>query len=173
MTAPTSALPLARAITAEAYRAGAKLVTPILSDAEITRARYLHGTDAAFDHAPGWLYDGMAQACSDGAARLALVGEDPFLLSDQKQRPCRPRQPRQCVGLPPGAVAYRWVSDKLVDHRLPDTGLGCTHLPRFARGPRRWRNWPSQLRAPRDWTATTRSPLGPSIMPRWLPAAPR
>ncbi|CUX81608.1 MAG: aminopeptidase PepS [Roseibaca calidilacus] len=83
MTAPTSALPLARAITAEAYRAGAKLVTPILSDAEITRARYLHGTDAAFDHAPGWLYDGMAQACSDGAARLALVGEDPFLLSDQ------------------------------------------------------------------------------------------
>lgn len=83
MTAPTSALPLARAITAEAYRAGAKLVTSILSDAEIARARYLHGTDATFDHAPGWLYDGMAQAYGDGAARLALVGEDPFLLSDQ------------------------------------------------------------------------------------------
>lgn len=83
MTAPTSALPLARAITAEAYRAGATLVTPMFSDAEIARARYIHGHDAAFDHAPGWLYDGMAQAYGAGAARLALVGEDPFLLSDQ------------------------------------------------------------------------------------------
>lgn len=83
MTAPSAALPLARAITAEAYRAGAKLVTPILADAEIARARFIHGHDAGFDHAPGWLYDAMARAYEGGAARLALVGEDPFLLSDQ------------------------------------------------------------------------------------------
>lgn len=83
MTAPTAALPLARAIAAEAYRAGARLVTPILSDGDIARARYAHGHDAGFDHAPAWLYDGMAQAYENGAARLALVGEDPFLLSDQ------------------------------------------------------------------------------------------
>ncbi|MBN2759191.1 MAG: aminopeptidase [Rhodobacteraceae bacterium] len=83
MTAPTSTLPLARAITAEAYRAGAKLVTPILSDGEMMRARFEHGHEAGFDHAPGWLYDGMGAAYADGAARLALVGEDPFLLSDQ------------------------------------------------------------------------------------------
>ncbi|MCC1481563.1 aminopeptidase [Roseibaca sp. Y0-43] len=83
MTAPTSALPLARAIAEEAYRAGAKLVTPILSDGEMTRARFAHGHDAGFDAAPGWLYDGMGAAYGAGAARLALVGEDPFLLSDQ------------------------------------------------------------------------------------------
>lgn len=82
MTAPTSALPLARAITAEAYRVGARLVTPLFSDADIVRARFAQGQDAGFDHAPGWLYDGMAQAYEGGAARLALVGEDPFLLSD-------------------------------------------------------------------------------------------
>ena len=83
MTAPTSALPLARAAAAEAYRAGARLVTPILSDPGITRARYAHGHDAGFDHAPGWLYDGMAEAYARGAARLALIGEDPFLLSNE------------------------------------------------------------------------------------------
>lgn len=83
MTAPTSTLPLARAIVAEAYRAGATLVTPIFTDPEVTLARYRHGDDAGFDHAPGWLYDGMARAYDSGAARLALVGDDPFLLSDQ------------------------------------------------------------------------------------------
>ena len=36
LTAPVAALPLARRIAAEAYKAGAGLVTPILSDEEIT-----------------------------------------------------------------------------------------------------------------------------------------
>ena len=40
LTAPVAALPLARRIVAEAYKAGAGLVTPILSDEEITLARY-------------------------------------------------------------------------------------------------------------------------------------
>ena len=40
LTAPVSALPLARKIVAEAYKAGAGLVTPILSDEEITLSRY-------------------------------------------------------------------------------------------------------------------------------------
>ena len=35
LTAPVAALPLARAVVAEAYKAGAGLVTPILSDEEI------------------------------------------------------------------------------------------------------------------------------------------
>ncbi len=39
MTAPISALPLARLIAAEAYKAGAGLVTTIFSDEEITLAR--------------------------------------------------------------------------------------------------------------------------------------
>ena len=40
MTAPVAALPLARKVAEQAYKAGAGLVTPILSDEEITLARY-------------------------------------------------------------------------------------------------------------------------------------
>ena len=83
MTVPAAALPLARAITAAAYRAGAGLVTPIISDREITLARFEHASADSFDRAPNWLYEGMAQAFERGAARLALVGEDPLLLAEQ------------------------------------------------------------------------------------------
>lgn len=83
MTAPIAALPLARAITRAAYRAGAGLVTPIFSDREVTLARYTDATAESFDRAPGWLYEGMAKAFDDGAARLALVGDDPMALAGQ------------------------------------------------------------------------------------------
>ncbi|MGZ9811078.1 aminopeptidase [Pseudoroseicyclus sp. H15] len=83
VTAPTTALPLLRRVVAAAYRAGAGLVTPILSDAEITLARYRHAPDDSFDKAPGWLYDGMAKAFGDGAARMAIVADDPMLLADE------------------------------------------------------------------------------------------
>ena len=83
LTAPVSALPLARAITRAAYKAGSGLVTPLITDREMTLARFEDGADAGFDRAPGWLYEGMAKAFEAGAARLALVGEDPMLLSEQ------------------------------------------------------------------------------------------
>lgn len=83
MTTPLGALPLARAITEAAYRAGAGLVTPLISDSAMTLARYQHGQDGSFERAPGWLYEGMAQAFDSGAARLAIVGDDPMLLAGQ------------------------------------------------------------------------------------------
>ncbi|WP_439562214.1 aminopeptidase [Roseinatronobacter sp.] len=83
MTTPSSAMPLARAITAEAYRAGAGLVTTLVSDRDMTLARFRHARDDSFDKAPDWLYEGMAKAYENGAARLALVGEDPFLLAQE------------------------------------------------------------------------------------------
>ncbi len=83
MTTPLAALPLARAVAQAAYRAGAGLVTPLISDSEIVLARFREGHDASFDHAPGWLYEGMAKAFDQGAARLALVGEDPMLMTGQ------------------------------------------------------------------------------------------
>jgi aminopeptidase len=60
MTAPLEAVPLVRRITEHAYRAGASLVTTLLSDEQATLARFRHAPDAAFDHAAGWLYEGMA-----------------------------------------------------------------------------------------------------------------
>lgn len=83
MTTPVAALPLARAIARVAYQAGAGLVTPLISDRDITLARFHHAAPESFDAAPGWLYDGMARAFENGAARLALVGDDPFLLAAQ------------------------------------------------------------------------------------------
>lgn len=83
LTSSIAALPLTRKIVEHAYRAGAGLVTPIFTDDEITLTRFRHGQDAGFDRAAGWLYEGMAKAYSEGAARLAVRGEDPSLLSGQ------------------------------------------------------------------------------------------
>ncbi len=83
LTAPAAALPLVRRIAEHAYRAGAGLVTPFLSDEEITLARYRHGHDASFDRAASWLYEGMATAFSNNTARLAIVGDNPMLLSNE------------------------------------------------------------------------------------------
>ena len=83
LTAPVEALPLVRRIAHHAYRAGAGLVTPLLSDPEVTLARYREGAEPGFDRAAGWLYDGMARAFDAGTARLAVVGEDPMLLAGQ------------------------------------------------------------------------------------------
>jgi aminopeptidase len=83
LTAPVAALPLARRIVAEAYKAGAGLVTPILADEEIALARFRFGPDASFDRAPGWLYEGVAKAFAANTARLAIVGEDPMLLANE------------------------------------------------------------------------------------------
>jgi aminopeptidase len=83
MTAPLEALPLVRAITRHAYIAGAPLVTTLFSDEDATLLRFRHAPDAAFDKATGWLFDGMANAFRAGAARLAIVGENPALLSKE------------------------------------------------------------------------------------------
>jgi aminopeptidase len=83
LTAPAAALPLVRAIARHAYKAGAGLVTPLLSDEEVTLARFRHGPDASFDRAPTWLYEGMAKAFSANTARLAIVGDNPMLLSGE------------------------------------------------------------------------------------------
>ncbi len=83
MTAPVAALPLVRRITEEAYKAGAGLVTVLLNDENIALSRYRFGHDLSFDRAPGWLYEGMGKAFGNNAARLAISGENPMLLSDQ------------------------------------------------------------------------------------------
>jgi len=83
MTAPLDAVPLVRRITEHAYRAGCPQVTTLLTDDVTTLARYQHAPDDAFDRAPAWLYEGMAAAYRGGAARLAIAGDDPALLSGQ------------------------------------------------------------------------------------------
>jgi aminopeptidase len=83
LTAPISALPLVRLVAAAAYRAGAGVVTPFFADEAVTLAKFENARDAAFDAAPGWLYDGMAAAFAKGAARMAIAGDNPMLLAGQ------------------------------------------------------------------------------------------
>ena len=83
MTAPLDAVPLVRLITEHAYRDGASLVTTIYSDDAATLARFAYAPEEAFDVAPAWLFNGMAEAFKGGAARLAIAGENPSLLALQ------------------------------------------------------------------------------------------
>jgi aminopeptidase len=83
VTAPSVALPLVRKIAEHAYKAGAGLVTPILSDEAVTLSRYRLAQDDSFDRAAGWLYEGMSKAFDTNTARLAVVGENPMLLSGE------------------------------------------------------------------------------------------
>lgn len=83
MTAGVDSLPLARRIAAQAYRAGASLVTTLLADEESALLRYREAADESFDKAAGWLYEGMAAAFRAGAARLAIAGGNPSLLSQE------------------------------------------------------------------------------------------
>ncbi len=83
MTASLDSLALARRITEHAYRAGASLVTTLYVDDEATLARYRFAPDASFDKAAAWLYDGMGAAFKSGAARLAIAGANPSLLSNE------------------------------------------------------------------------------------------
>ena len=83
ITAPVAALPLVRHITRHAYMAGAGLVSTFYNDEEATLARYHHAPDESFDRAAGWLYEGMAKAFAANTARLAIVGDNPMLLSGE------------------------------------------------------------------------------------------
>jgi len=83
MTASLDSLALARRITEQAYRAGASLVTTLYTDDEAILMRYRYAPDASFDHAAKWLYDGMGAAFKSGAARLAIAGSNPALLSNE------------------------------------------------------------------------------------------
>ncbi|HQT66985.1 MAG: aminopeptidase [Rhodospirillales bacterium 20-60-12] len=81
VNAPVEAVPLVRAIATHAYRAGAADVLVHFNDQELSRIQLREGAEAIFDHAPGWRYDGLQRALSEGAAMLSVTGTDPNLLA--------------------------------------------------------------------------------------------
>ncbi len=83
ITASAEALPLVRRVTECAYRRGSGLVTPILSDEDVTRARYRFGRPESFEQAPDWLYQGMANAFGSNTARLGIAAENPMALASE------------------------------------------------------------------------------------------
>ena len=118
MTASLDALPLARRITEQAYRAGASLVTTLYTDDEATLMRYRFAPDESFDHAAKWLYDGMGAAFKSGSARLAIAGGNPSLLSHEDS---------EKVGRANRAVsqAYRPALELITRHEINWTIVAC------------------------------------------------
>jgi aminopeptidase len=118
MTASLDALPLARRITEHAYRAGASLVTTLYSDDEAALLRYRFASDGAFDKAASWLYDGMGTAFKSGAARLAITGANPLLLSNED--PAKVSRANRAV-----SVAYRPALELITRHEINWTIVAC------------------------------------------------
>lgn len=52
----------------------------IYGDQELARKRLALAPEEGLDKAPAWLYEGMARAFREGAARLAVSGSDPKAL---------------------------------------------------------------------------------------------
>ena len=118
MTATLDAVVLARRITEHAYKAGASLVTTLYTDEESALLRYRHGPDGSFDSAASWLYEGMAQAFRSGAARLAITGGDPSLLS--KQDPEKVSRANRAM-----SKAYRPALELITRHEINWTIVAC------------------------------------------------
>src|SRR3974390_602586 len=118
MTATLDAVPLVRRITEHAYKAGASLVTTLYTDEESALLRFRHGAEASFDAAASWLYEGMAQAFRSGAARLAITGNDPALLS--KQDPARVGRANRAM-----SKAYRPALELITRHEINWTIVAC------------------------------------------------
>ena len=79
--APIVAQNLVAAIASCAYQAGASLVLPFYTDEKLARMRIDLTQGDALDAAPGWLYEGMARAITEGAAVLSVVGINPMLMA--------------------------------------------------------------------------------------------
>ena len=129
MTAPVAALPLVRRITEHAYKAGAGLVTTLFADEETTLARYRHGSDASFERAARWLYEGMAKAFDNGAARLAIAGDNPMLLA--KEDPAKVARANRA-----NSIAYKPALERIVNFDVnwtivsyPKSVLGTGRVP--------------------------------------------
>jgi aminopeptidase len=111
MTASLDSVDLARRITEHAYRAGASLVTTLYTDDEAALMRYHYAPDESFDTAAGWLYDGMGAAFKSGAARLAITGANPGLLS--KEDPEKVGRANRAV-----SKAYRPALELITRHAI-------------------------------------------------------
>jgi len=118
MTASIDSLSLARRITEHAYRAGASLVTTLYSDDSAALMRYRFAPNESFDRAPNWLYEGMAEAFKNGAARLAITGSDPLLLSNEDSE--KVGRSNRAV-----SVAYRPALELITRHEINWTIVAC------------------------------------------------
>ncbi|WP_172193751.1 aminopeptidase [Saccharibacillus qingshengii] len=79
--ASADSLEYVRLVVKHAYAAGAKLVKVNLADEAITRMRYDLAPDDSFEIAPKWMAAEREELAENGGAMLAVVSNNPDLLS--------------------------------------------------------------------------------------------
>jgi aminopeptidase len=118
ITATLDTIPLVRRITEHAYKAGGSLVTTLFTDEQSSLLRFRHAPQASFDAAPSWLFEGMAKAFKSGAARMAITGNDPSLLS--KEDPEKVSRVNRAT-----SKAYRPALELITRHEINWTIVAC------------------------------------------------
>lgn len=82
ITGNSASLPLAREIVKKAYAAGAKHVEFLLSDDDMTLARYENAQDFVFDSYPAWKVDMLTAMYEDNYHHLFISAPNPELLKN-------------------------------------------------------------------------------------------
>ena len=77
------AAPLIRAVTASAYRAGARLVEVLWGDEDVQVARFTHAPRDSFEEFSRWMPRTLAEHAEAGDAVLSVYANDPDLLEHQ------------------------------------------------------------------------------------------
>lgn len=81
--APVETAPLVRAVTASAYKAGARYVEVWWRDDALTLARFQHAPRDSFEEFPFWQSEALTKMARRGDAVLSIAADDPDLLKDQ------------------------------------------------------------------------------------------
>ena len=143
------------------------------TDEESALLRFRNGSDASFDAAPSWLYEGMAQAYRSGAARLAITGNDPSLLSQEDPEKVSRANRATSKAYRPALELIVAPRDQLDHRRLRHSRVGGGRVSRSAAGRsagpalgrhlRRVARGPGRIQWPRGKSTTrtcTRAPTG-------------
>lgn len=93
---PVDCAVLARACTQACYDAGAKDVTVMWNDDQVSRMHYLHADDSVFDEVSPWSKAFYDSALANKCPHLAIVGADPEALKGVD--PDRIQRSRQASG---------------------------------------------------------------------------
>ncbi|HOU41517.1 MAG TPA: aminopeptidase [Promineifilum sp.] len=80
--APIEAAPLARAVAAQAYDRGARLVETLYNDPQMALVRFGHAPADSFTEVSQWPTATGLEYAGNGQAMLSIVGTDPDLLRD-------------------------------------------------------------------------------------------
>jgi aminopeptidase len=103
--APLETFPLVRALTEEAYRAGASLVRALYEDQNALLIRIQESDPAYLDRVAAWEIAGLERALQEGAALLSVVAPDPDLLASvDPARLATVQRAGALAGLPVGKI---------------------------------------------------------------------